>query len=96
VLTGFAVGSTTAIIPTYISESAVPSIRGVLTGFFEISYQMGALAGFWVSSSLLVAAVRDTLTFQINYGINQTIDPNTTKSWRIPMAIQLIPVSRPF
>ena len=32
-----------------------------------------------------------TLTTQINYGINQHISATSNTSWRIPMAVQLIP-----
>lgn len=50
------------------------SIRGILTGLFEVAYQLGSLVGFW-----------------INYGINQHMDVHSTASWRVPMAVQLIP-----
>ena len=73
-ITGFAAGALTAVIPTFIAETSPPAIRGQLTGCFEISYQAGALVGFW-----------------INYGINQHVDVHSSKSWRIPMAVQLIP-----
>lgn len=50
------------------------SIRGILTGLFEVAYQLGTLVGFW-----------------INYGINQHMDVTSTASWRVPMAVQLVP-----
>ncbi|GFZ46100.1 Quinate transporter [Saitozyma sp. JCM 24511] len=74
VLTGFAVGALTAVIPSFIAEVSPPAIRGQLTGFFEIAYQVGNLVGFW-----------------INYGINQHISATSIASFRIPMAVQLIP-----
>ncbi|KAL6832224.1 general substrate transporter [Trichoderma camerunense] len=74
VLTGLACGGITATVPSYIAELSVPSIRGILTGLFEIAYQIGSVIGFW-----------------INYGINQNMDVNSTASWRIPMAIQIVP-----
>lgn len=61
-------------MPSYIAELSVPSIRGILTGLFEVAYQIGSLVGFW-----------------INYGITQHLDPTTVASWRIPVAVQLIP-----
>ena len=51
VLTGLGVGSLTAVIPSYISEVSPIAIRGQLTGYFEVAYQVGGLVGFWVSQS---------------------------------------------
>ncbi|KIR39152.1 MFS quinate transporter QutD [Cryptococcus deuterogattii 99/473] len=48
-LCGLAVGGITGTVPAYISELSVPSIRGRLTGLFEIAYQLGSLVGFWVN-----------------------------------------------
>lgn len=73
-LTGLGCGAITATVPSYIAELSVPSIRGILTGLFETSYQLGSLVGFW-----------------INYGITQTMSPDSVASWRIPMAVQLAP-----
>ncbi|KAK1763019.1 quinate permease [Phialemonium atrogriseum] len=73
-LTGLGCGFITATVPSYIAELSVPSIRGILTGTFEVAYQLGSLVGFW-----------------INYGITENMDPKNAASWRIPMAVQLIP-----
>ncbi|KAK1585770.1 general substrate transporter [Colletotrichum navitas] len=73
-LTGWGCGVITATVPSYIAELSIPSIRGILTGLFEVTYQVGSLIGFW-----------------INYGINQNMNPSSSTSWRLPMAIQLIP-----
>ncbi|KAL4899830.1 hypothetical protein BDW74DRAFT_188860, partial [Aspergillus multicolor] len=73
-LTGLACGAITATVPSYIAELSVVSIRGILTGFFEVAYQIGSLVGFW-----------------INYGINQNMDNSAAASWRVPMAVQIIP-----
>ncbi|KAK1841837.1 quinate permease [Colletotrichum chrysophilum] len=73
-LTGWGCGVITATVPSYIAELSIPSIRGILTGLFEVTYQTGSLIGFW-----------------INYGINQNMNPNSSASWRLPMAVQLIP-----
>lgn len=61
-------------MPSYIAELSIPSIRGILTGFFECAYQIGSLIGFW-----------------INYGITQNMSATSSTSWRVPMAVQLIP-----
>ncbi|KAH7375571.1 general substrate transporter [Plectosphaerella cucumerina] len=73
-LTGWGCGVITATVPSYIAELSVSSIRGILTGLFEVTYQTGSLIGFW-----------------INYGINRNMDPLSRASWRLPMAVQLIP-----
>jgi MFS family permease len=73
-LTGIACGAITATVPSYIAELSIVSIRGILTGLFEVAYQIGSLVGFW-----------------INYGINQNMDPTSATSWRVPMAVQIIP-----
>ncbi|KIN03559.1 hypothetical protein OIDMADRAFT_118655 [Oidiodendron maius Zn] len=48
-LTGLGVGGIAAASPIYTSEIAPPAIRGRLTGFFESSYQIGAVIGFWIN-----------------------------------------------
>lgn len=48
-LTGFGVGGIAAVSPLYTSEIAPPAIRGRLTGFFESSYQIGSVIGFWIN-----------------------------------------------
>lgn len=76
VLTGLGCGSITATVPSYIAELSVPSIRGILTGLFEIAYQVGSLVGFW-----------------INYGITRNLPADSAASFRIPMAVQLVPAA---
>ncbi|KAL5375776.1 hypothetical protein PMIN06_005039 [Paraphaeosphaeria minitans] len=49
VLTGIACGAITATVPSYIAELSVSSIRGILTGLFEVAYQVGSLIGFWIN-----------------------------------------------
>ncbi|EMR70048.1 hypothetical protein MGN70_003506 [Eutypa lata] len=49
VLTGLGCGAITATVPSYIAELSIPSIRGILTGLFEIAYQIGSLVGFWIN-----------------------------------------------
>lgn len=48
-LTGVGCGAITATVPSYIAELSVPSIRGILTGLFEILYQIGSVIGFWIN-----------------------------------------------
>ncbi|KAI1026009.1 hypothetical protein LB505_004540 [Fusarium chuoi] len=48
-LTGIACGAITATVPSYIAELSIVSIRGILTGLFEVTYQTGSLIGFWIN-----------------------------------------------
>lgn len=52
-LTGLGVGGMAAVCPMYISEMSPPAIRGRLTGFFESSYQIGAVIGFWINYGIV-------------------------------------------
>jgi MFS family permease len=36
-------------VPSYIAELSIPSIRGILTGLFEVAYQIGSVIGFWIN-----------------------------------------------
>ncbi|KAM4054353.1 major facilitator superfamily protein [Hirsutella rhossiliensis] len=49
VLAGFAVGGCSNITPIYISELAPPAVRGRLVGIYELGWQVGGLAGFWIN-----------------------------------------------
>lgn len=49
VLTDIGYGAITATVPSYIAELSIPSIRGILTGFFECAYQIGSVIGFWIN-----------------------------------------------
>ena len=49
VLTGLGVGSSSLLVPVYISESAPRAIRGRLVGIFEICLQVALVIGFWIN-----------------------------------------------
>jgi len=49
VLSGFAVGGTSSLVPMYISELSPPAIRGRLVAFWELGWQVGGLVGFWIN-----------------------------------------------
>ncbi|EQL03217.1 Quinate permease [Ophiocordyceps sinensis CO18] len=49
VLAGFAVGGCSNVAPIYISELAPPAVRGRLVGLYEMGWQVGGLAGFWIN-----------------------------------------------
>lgn len=42
---GAAIGAASNLAPIYISEIAVPSIRGQLVGLYEIGWQLGGIVG---------------------------------------------------
>lgn len=48
-MTGLGCGAITATVPSYIAELSIPSIRGILTGLFEVAYQIGSVIGFWIN-----------------------------------------------
>ncbi|KAI7045464.1 MFS quinate transporter QutD, partial [Hortaea werneckii] len=52
-LTGLGVGGIAAVCPIYVAEISPPAIRGRLTGFFESSYQIGAVIGFWINYGIV-------------------------------------------
>jgi MFS family permease len=49
VIAGLGIGSTSALIPIYMSELAPPAIRGRLVGIPDIGLQIGGLVGFWIN-----------------------------------------------
>lgn len=53
VLTGLGVGGIAAVAPIFVAEMSPPAIRGRLTGFFESSYQIGAVIGFWINYGIV-------------------------------------------
>jgi len=73
---GFGVGMVSVVVPTYISESAPKSIRGRLTGMYQLFIVIGIALSFWVNYGFLNM-----------YGE----DPDAIALWRVPFALQLIP-----
>ncbi len=70
VLTGFGCGAITATVPSYIAELSVPSIRGILTGLFEIAYQIGSLVGFWINYGITQNVAADSAaSYRIPMGV---------------------------
>lgn len=45
---GLGIGACALVVPIYIAETSLPSIRGRLVGIFEIASQGGGMLGFWI------------------------------------------------
>ena len=43
VLTGWAVGASTMLVPVYVAECSPPHIRGRLVGLYEVGVQFGTM-----------------------------------------------------
>ncbi|KAG9315364.1 general substrate transporter [Chiua virens] len=50
-LGGFGLGMSTALIPSYVSESTPKSIRGRCTGMIQVLNNIGMMLSFWVNYS---------------------------------------------
>jgi MFS family permease len=48
VLTGWAVGASTMIVPVYVAECSPPHIRGRLVGLYEVGVQFGTMVSISV------------------------------------------------
>ena len=66
VLAGMGVGGASMISPIYISEVAPPAIRGRLVGFYEFSWQIGGLVGFWINYAMSVFSLHLFLFLSLN------------------------------
>jgi sugar porter (SP) family MFS transporter len=66
---GLGVGSSSLIIPVYISESSPPAIRGRLIGIFEILLQISQLPGFWVNYGVNKNMPQSDAQWRIPFGI---------------------------
>ncbi|KAJ3510875.1 hypothetical protein NMY22_g15835 [Coprinellus aureogranulatus] len=76
--TGVGVGALSVGVPLYNTEIAPSAIRGGLGSLFQLSIEVGTFVAFWIE-------------FGCNY-IGGTQDGQTEAAWRIPMALQLIPI----
>lgn len=51
---GLGLGGATMVAPTYVSENAPRSIRGLLIGFYQLFETMGAMVAFWINYGSLL------------------------------------------
>ncbi|KAK7690940.1 hypothetical protein QCA50_006043 [Cerrena zonata] len=76
-VTGLGVGSLSMAVPLYNAELAPPEVRGSLVALQQLAITFGIMVSFW-----------------IDYGTNfigGTGDTQVEASWRIPLALQLVP-----
>ncbi|CZR68507.1 related to quinate transport protein [Phialocephala subalpina] len=91
-LTGLGVGGLAAVSPIYTSEIAPPAIRGRLTGFFESSYQIGAVIGFWINYGVVHNINgNDSKAWRIPSQPRNTELGERTLTYMTAVAVQLIP-----
>ncbi|TGO90766.1 hypothetical protein BPOR_0051g00010 [Botrytis porri] len=72
VLAGLDVGGCSSLAPIYISEISPPAIRGRLVCMFELGWQIGGLAGFWINIQNLTED--DIYIKEEIYAIDQNIE----------------------
>ncbi|KAH9945390.1 general substrate transporter [Epithele typhae] len=76
-ITGLGVGSLSMAVPLYNAELAPPEVRGSLVALQQLAITFGIMVSFW-----------------IDYGTNfigGTGETQSEASWRIPLALQLVP-----
>lgn len=49
IVAGLGAGMTTNIVPIYIAEVSPPSIRGQVSGMYELIWRVGDMCGFWIN-----------------------------------------------
>jgi len=69
VLTGLGVGSSSLIVPLYISECSPPALRGRLIGIFEIQLQFWLVIGFWVNYGVSTTLAASDTQWRITFGL---------------------------
>ncbi|KAG9241119.1 putative quinate permease [Calycina marina] len=59
-IAGLGVGAASMLTPLYVSENAPRSIRGALTGMYQLNITIGIMMSFWVNYGSLKHSVGDT------------------------------------
>jgi MFS family permease len=103
-ITGIPVGMLTMVVPQYISETSVPSIRGTLVVFQQLSITLGILISYWLEyGTHFIGGTRCDPSTPYSGGTAEhpRFDPyndapngctgQSDASWRIPFAIQIVP-----
>ncbi|OAX81129.1 hypothetical protein ACJ72_04531 [Emergomyces africanus] len=104
-IAGFAVGQLTMVVPLYISEVSLPTIRGGLVVLQQLSITVGILLSYWIDyGSNYIGGSRCAPNIPYSGGTPNSpafdpyndVGPNgcdgqSDASWRIPFALQIIP-----
>ncbi|WAO97049.1 MFS domain-containing protein [Fusarium falciforme] len=91
---GLGIGASSLIVPVYIAETSLPSIRGRLIGIFEIASQGGGMLGLLKQKGLGPRSLLGLIFqqgFWINYACDRTISDDLAAQWIVPLGLQLVP-----
>lgn len=103
-ITGVPVGMLTMVVPQYISETSIPSIRGTLVVFQQLSITLGILVSYWLEydTHFIGGSKCDPSTpYSGGTAQQRTFNPyndapngctgQSDASWRIPFSLQIVP-----
>ncbi|EEA19696.1 hypothetical protein TMatcc_009840 [Talaromyces marneffei ATCC 18224] len=103
IIGGFGIGMFSMVIPLYQAEIAPPELRGSLVSLQQLSITIGTTIAFWLdfgfsyigSTHCNPEGIADPYDSKGNYNYDQnsghTCTGQKTVSWRVPLALQLIP-----
>jgi MFS transporter, SP family, sugar:H+ symporter len=90
VIGGYGVGIVSAAVPTYIGENANKEIRGRCIGIMQLfNVQVHPFAFQTLTDAANSTGIM--LSYFVNYGVNLHITDGSSKTWRIPFALQMLP-----
>lgn len=106
VVAGLAVGALTMVVPMYMSEIAIPEIRGTLVVTQQLSVTLGILISYWLEyGTHCIGGTRCAPNVPYTGGsaaASPSFDPyhdvpaggctgQSQASWRVPLALQNLP-----
>lgn len=105
VIGGFGIGMFSMVIPLYQAEIAPPELRGSLVSLQQLSITIGTTIAFWLDYGLHFVGgsncdpagvpndgfESDGTTFNATLASGHTCLGEKSVSWRVPLALQLIP-----
>ena len=103
VIGGIGIGMFSMVIPLYQAEIAPPELRGSLVSLQQLSITIGTTIAFWLDYGMHFVGgthcdprgvpnpFTSTKTFEAGLAHGHTCLGEKTVSWRVPLALQLIP-----